>query len=261
MRGMALSEDQLRSFGEGGCIVLRGVIDDALLAAADAEIEALSSSAPPPAGLTGKHFWFTPPAQLPACAATFFGSPARAIAEELTAPLALELPFDHVQVALNIPPNADRPGGGHIDGHVRLTADQRDPYSFTLLAGVYLSDEIGPPHGTRDSGSLWVWPGSHLAHQDWFATHGPHALMDNGGHLVMCDDAPDLGPARVLHGRRGDLLLAHYLLAHNTGSNLTASTRRMLYFRLAAVGHRERWASTFTDAFCEFAPVRAAMSR
>jgi hypothetical protein len=48
-------------------------------------------------------------------------------------------------------------------------------------------------------------------------------------------------------------------LAHNTSSILTATTRRMLYFRLGAVGHRDRWASTFTDAFTEYPLVRAAI--
>jgi hypothetical protein len=33
----------------------------------------------------------------------------------------------------------------------------------------------------------------------------------------------------------------------------------MLYFRLGTVGDRDRWASTFTDAFTEYPLVRAAI--
>jgi hypothetical protein len=35
----------------------------------------------------------------------------------------------------------------------------------------------------------------------------------------------------------------------------------MLYYRLGCPDHRTRWASTFTDAFTEFAPVRRALER
>ena len=57
-------------------------------------------------------------------------------------------------------------------------------------------------------------------------------------------------------GNAGDLLLAHVLLGHNSGGNLTARTRRMLYYRLGCPDHRSRWDATFTDAFTEFAPLR-----
>ncbi len=90
-------------------------------------------------------------------------SGALAVAEELTAPEHLELILHHIQVALNIPPNRHRPGGPHIDGHVRQRPDQVAPDSFTLLAGIFLSDET-----EADSGALWVWPGSHLVHEALF---------------------------------------------------------------------------------------------
>ena len=60
--------------------------------------------------------------------------------------------------------------------------------------------------------------------------------------------------------RRGDLLLAHFLLGHNTGGNTAAWTRRILYYRLGVVGHRSRWESTFRDPWCEYAPVRRAVA-
>jgi hypothetical protein len=57
---------------------------------------------------------------------------------------------------------------------------------------------------------------------------------------------------------RGDLLLAHYLLGHNTGGNLTSKTRQILYYRLSCAGHQDRWEQTLLDALSEYAPVKQA---
>ncbi|HMK13240.1 MAG TPA: phytanoyl-CoA dioxygenase family protein, partial [Acidimicrobiales bacterium] len=170
------------------------------------------------------------------------------------APHALELILDHIQVALNIPPNGHRPGGPHIDGNVRQRPEQTAPDSFTLLAGIYLSDETDD-----DTGALWVWPGSHLVHQAVFRERGADALLSTGGHVTLLRDPPPLRTPIPARGRRGDLLLAHFLLGHNTGPNLSSTTRRMLYYRLGTPDHRARWAATFLDALTEYEPVRRAM--
>ena len=101
----------------------------------------------------------------------------------------------------NIPPYDHRPGGPHIDGHVRQQPDQVKPHSFTLLAGIFLSDET-----EIDQGSVWVWPGSHLVHQQLFRDRGTDVLMQNGGHITMLRDPPPLGAPVPVLGRRGDLL-------------------------------------------------------
>ncbi len=66
---MHISEEALREFGERGYIVVPRVVDETLLAAADAEIDALLACDPVPPGTVGKHFWFLPPAELPAALA------------------------------------------------------------------------------------------------------------------------------------------------------------------------------------------------
>ena len=203
----------------------------------------------------GKHFWFLPPSQLPASDAALRDSGALEIAEELVAPDSLALILDHIQIALNIPPYDHRPGGPHIDGHVRQQPDQIAPHSFTLLAGIFLSDETG-----IDQGSVWVWPGSHLVHQQLFRERGTDALMATGGHITMLRDPPPLARQVPVLGRRGDLLLAHFLLGHNSGGNLGPATRRMLYYRLGCPVHASRWDATFLDAFAEYAPVRRALA-
>lgn len=44
-----------------------------------------------------------------------------------------------------------------------------------------------------------------------------------------------------MRGRRGDVLLAHYLLGHNIGGNDESDrTRRAIYWRLWAEGHEAR---------------------
>lgn len=249
-----LTDDQLREFGERGYLVVPSVVDGSFLAAADEEIDRVIAATPPPAGTTGKHFSFLPPDQLPAALAALTDSGALAAAEELTAPLPLSLILDHIQIALNIPPYDHRPGGPHIDGHVRLDPEQEVPYSFTLLAGIFLSDET-----EIDQGSVWVWPASHLVHRDLFHERGADILMTTGGHITMLPDPPRLGMPVPVLGRRGDLLLAHFLLGHNTGGNLTTTTRRMLYYRLACPDHATRWAASFLEPFMEYAPVSRAM--
>jgi len=155
-----LNDGQLIEFAATGYLVIPGVVSEPLLAAADAEIDALLAREPPPADTVGKHFWFLPPSQLPCADAALRDAGALAIAEELVAPDSLALILDHIQVALNIPPYDHRPGGPHIDGHVRQQPDQVKPHSFTLLAGIFLTDET-----EIEKGSIWVWHRSHLVHQ------------------------------------------------------------------------------------------------
>jgi hypothetical protein len=75
----------------------------------------------------------------------------------------------------------------------------------------------------------------------------------------MLTPPPDFGPGQPVLAQRGDVILAHYLLAHNHSGNMWNPLRRIAYYRLAAAGHRQRWAATQTDALLEFEPVRAAL--
>jgi hypothetical protein len=177
-------------------------------------------------------------------------SPALYIAQELVAPNPLDHRFDHIQVATTVPDWQHVPGGPHIDGHA---PGQDPPHSFTLLAGVLLTDQRA-----SQSGNLWVWPGSHLAHQRLFHERGTSVLLETGGHATMLDPPVTLAAPVEVKGNRGDLLLAHFLLGHNKGGNTGCETRRTIYYRLAVPDHARRWASTFLDAWTEYPPVRAA---
>lgn len=242
-----LSDEQLRSFARDGYVVVPGVVGEAYLAAADAEVDATIAADPPPDGTVGPHFYFLPPERLPAADAALRGSGVLALADELVAPGSVDHALDHIQVALNIPPYPHRPGIPHIDGH----RPDEPVASFTMLAAIFLGDESQP-----DRGNLWVWPGSHFGHQHLFRERGVEALTAVNGHAGMLDPPVFFGAGQPLLANRGDVLLAHFLLGHNIGGNTSECVRRILYYRLAAVGHAERWAGTFTDALAEYEPLR-----
>lgn len=250
-----MRDEQLRAFGRDGYVVVPEVVDEVHLEQLDAEVDGLIARQPPPAGKVGFHHYTGHPSSLPVSNRVLRESGALALAGELVAPLSIDLAFDHIQLATSIPGWDHRPGGGHIDGYG--LEGQTEPATFTLLAGIYLGDE-----SEAGRGNLWVWPGSHLVHEQLFRERGVDVLLDDasaGGHACLLDPAPVLGQGRPVLARRGDVLLAHHLLAHNQSGNMGPSLRRIVYYRLAADGHRARWAGTYTDALLEYAPVRAAL--
>jgi hypothetical protein len=240
-----LSAEQIGSFAEQGYLILPGLVSPADTDQAQAEVDRIVAAAPPPDGTVGPHFYWHSRSGAPG----LFGLLARPgglldTAAELTGPPGVEIAFGQVQVALNIPPFSHRPGLPHIDGY---REGQPVPATFTLLAGLMLSDQL-----TENGGNLWVWPGTHLQNAAFFAEHGPEAFEQAAGYSDIT--LPE--PVQIL-GSRGDVLLAHYLLGHNIGGNYSGGTvRRMLYARLRMPGHETRWAECLTDPWQEFPAVR-----
>jgi hypothetical protein len=249
-----LEAAEILRFARDGYLVVPDVVPELLLAAADTEIDSLVVAAPPAEGDRGPgvNAWFPPRARLPRCDDVLRLSPALGLAEQLVAPLHLDHAFDHIQVSTTLPPWSHRPGGPHIDGH---GPGQDPPMSFTMLAGVMLTDQR-----RSQSGNLWVWPGSHLVHQQLFRGRGTRVLQATGGHSTLIDPPAPVGEPVEVCGARGDVLLAHFLLGHNKGGNTGAITRRTIYYRLATTEHRERWDATFLDAWTEYAPVRRVLA-
>lgn len=243
-----LTDTQRDQFVSDGYVLVPAVVREELLAGIDAEIEGVVASDPPSPGTTGKHFYFLPPERLPAADRALRESGALGLAQELTSPHRLVHGYGHLQVALNIPSWEHTPGGPHLDGY----HDPERPHPFTLLAAIFLGDEM-----VSGAGNLWVWPGSHLAHAQLFESHGVTALMETGGHSTLLQPPLDLGDPVPVIANRGDLLLAHYLLGHNSGGNTTTKTRRAMYYRLSTTGHDERWANTLVDPFLEYPTIRS----
>lgn len=250
-----LTESDLRTFARDGFLLVPDVVPEALLELADREVDDFVAETPPDDGdasAPGQHGWFPPCRRLPQCDGLLRRSPALAIAEELVAPNGLEHRFDHIQIATTVPSWSHIPGGPHIDGHA---PGQDPPFSFTLLAGILLTDQR-----SSQAGNLWVWPGSHLEHQKLFRERGTRILLETGGHATALDPPLKLGPPVEIRGNRGDLLVAHFLLGHNKGGNTSDQIRRTVYYRLAVPGHADHWDRTFRDAFTEYAPVRRALA-
>jgi hypothetical protein len=250
-----LSDDDVQHFATEGYVLVRRVVPEELLAAADAEIDRLMAEAKPDEGDggPGQSTWFPKRARLPRCDDLLTRSPALAIARELVAPNTIDhaaadgSPYDHTQVAITVPTWSHIPGGPHIDGWT-------PGHSFTMLAGVLLTDQTG-----TQSGNLWVWPGSHLAHERLFRERGTDVLERSGvgGHATLLDPPLALRPGLPLTGSRGDLVLAHFLLGHNKGGNTAGHVRRTIYYRLNVPGHVQRADETLTDLWLEYPRMKA----
>ncbi len=243
-----LSDAQRREFAQDGFVVLRGVVSEELLRDVDAEVDRLVEGSAPPPGTAGPHFWFLPPSTLRASDAALRASPALSLANELVAPNTVDHALGHIQLALNVPPYPHVPGAPHIDGH--RPEDVR-PHTFTMLGAIYLSDET-----EADRGNLWVWPGSHRMHARALRERGTMSLLPVSGHGCFLDPPLEYGPAHPVLARRGDLLLAHFLLGHNTGGNTSATIRRIAYYRLACPDHRDHWEASVTDPLHEYPTLR-----
>ncbi len=239
------TDEQLRCFVENGWVVLPNAVPPEVLDAVDDEVDRLVEESPPARSHVGHHFYWQTSAASPALFEPLGGPEGLvALARALVGDRGVEVAFDQAQVALNIPPYRHRPGRPHLDGYA---SGQAVPGSFTLLAGLMLTDQ------TKDnSGNLWVWPGTHLTDAAFFAANGAGAFAAAGGYPDI--ELPE--PTQV-HGRRGDVLLAHYLLGHNIGSNYQIDrTRRMIYWRLRVRGHTDRWAACLTDPWLDYERLR-----
>jgi hypothetical protein len=246
---LELSESELREFGIRGYVILRDVISPETLAAASTAIDRLIDEQPPPGGHVGHHFYW--PSSLDAGPLTglFYETPLRSLAQSLIYPGEIEIAFNQVQVALNIPPFSHRPGAHHLDGYLE---GQQDPATFTMLAGVLMTEQK-----VENAGNLWVWPGTHRTHAAFFRERGPEALVELKGYPEI--EMPE--PSQVLGGP-GDVILAHYMLGHNIGGNYESEkVRRAVYFRLRRVGHEHRWRECLCDELLEFDRVRAVLKR
>jgi hypothetical protein len=239
-----LSRGQVEEFAERGFLMLPGVVPPEVVEAAALAIDGLIEREPPGAGVRGPVNYFPEAARAPELAALLIGSPAFGLAEALTGAGTLEVP-GQVQVALNIPPFPHQPGMHHIDGFPP-EPDGR-PGTFTILAGVLMSDQRGP-----DAGNLWVCPGTHLTHAAYFREHGPDAFFAAGGYPPIRLPQPE-----QVTGEPGDLLLAHYLLGHNIGGNTSPAVRRAVYYRIKRTGHDRRWREFLIDPWLDYDKVRA----
>ncbi|TCP49978.1 phytanoyl-CoA dioxygenase PhyH [Tamaricihabitans halophyticus] len=242
-----LDHGQIQEFVERGFVVIPQAVSADLVSRASVQIDDLIAEHPPGEAVCGPHFYFPDSTAVPELLALMTQTGAWSLMESLTGEGSLEIPAQ-VQVALNIPPFSHRPGGHHIDGFPP-EPDGR-PGTFTMLAGVLMSDQLAD-----DAGNLWVWPGTHTTHAEYFREHGPDAFFRAGGYPPI-----QLPEAEQIRGKAGDLVLAHYLLGHNIGGNTAAGTRRAAYFRMKCSGHDAHWREFLQDLWFDYPPVRTLLS-
>lgn len=164
-------------------------------------------------------------------------SPALSVAEQLTEPGALTA-SRCCQVASRFPvhdplsdPKKPAPAIPHLDGIPNRTngLPPGKLFPFSVLVGIFLSDLAAP-----DSGNFVVWPGSHRTIES-YARACPGGWFDVDGFGPPPEGLPplELGePIQVLL-RAGDVVLAHYQLAHSVAQNLSPHIRYAIYYRLA----------------------------
>jgi hypothetical protein len=239
-----LTDRQIGEFAERGFVVIPGVVPGDVLAGAGRRIDEVVAADPPAADTRGNHFYFLETTAEPDLTAPLTSTAAFSLAEELTGARTLESPWQ-VQIALNIPPFEHRPGGPHIDAPNPEPDGEPVGSTFTLLAGILMTDQLA-----ANSGNLWVWPGTHLAHAAYFRERGPEQFCAY----------PDieLPEPEQITGRAGDLLLAHYLLGHNIGGNYESGrTRRALYFRVSTADHASHREEFLTKPWLDYEPIRS----
>jgi hypothetical protein len=251
-RAGVLSDTQVASLHRDGYVHLPGAVPAGLVQQALAAINQSLGRGIDPAQLeTYRSRSFCPELQTAReITELLYGGAAWEVAESLAGPRRIKRP-GRGQIALAFPtPGPPGPAYPHLDGMYSPTngVPRGKVLSFTMLAGVMLSDVAAP-----SSGNLVVWPGTHHLYQDYFRQRGPRSLLEG------MPDVPLPLPVPVT-GRAGDAVLCHWQLAHGVGPNTSPHIRYAVYFRLEHTDHaRQRW-ECLTDIWREWPGMRAAAS-
>jgi hypothetical protein len=175
----------------------------------------------------------------PELTALYAETPARALAEAAIGRVRVP---DSAQIALRFPQDQGGAATPHIDG--MYTPDNGVPAGtlqhFTALLGVFLSDVTGP-----EAGNFTVWPGSHQVMEAHFRQHGTSAIVDGFPALP-------LGKPRPLLGSAGDVVLAHYALAHGVTPNVGPHVRYAVFFRLHHAEHDKAATRPLTELWSQW---------
>jgi Phytanoyl-CoA dioxygenase (PhyH) len=243
---VTLSEAQERALvGEGYATIPALVPAPPVAAALKAINHSLGRGLPPEQMTTYRSRSFCPELQRERVILDLFHeTPVRAAAESLLGRI------DEVrtgQIALAFPQmEPPAPPYPHLDGLHTPTngVPAGEVRSFSLLAGVMLSDVESP-----GAGNLTVWAGSHRLYESYFREKGPRALLEGMPPVTLPD------PVAVT-GRKGDVVLCHYQLAHAVGANTSPDVRYAVYFRVKAKGHDGRRWECLTDLWKEWPGLR-----
>jgi hypothetical protein len=134
------------------------------------------------------------------------------------------IPSTNVQAALRFPDvdNKDLEIKPHIDSfEPSVDGNPGSIKPFIAIAGFFLNDI-----DQDNAGNFTVWPGSHRQFADYFNKHGADPELKLGIPPV------DLPKPIQIKARAGDMIFAHYQLAHTAAANISHAIRYAVYIRI-----------------------------
>lgn len=246
---MRLSADELAAFTTSGLIIKRGFVPPELVDRAVTLVTGWYQSGMDQTRLVEyTQRTFAPDlSSHPDLLALFTHSGMDGIVRELVGDF---LPVTTTQIQIRIPETAlchTQPDKAmHVDGVACPHLDPAELRTFSLLAGVVLSD-ISDPAG----GALRYVSGGHLQMAKWFRTEWSLGITDQVPPHI------DAEQGTPLLGKPGDALLMHHLVPHAVGSNHTDKPRIMAYFRVSHVEHANRPLTALRDPWLNFPALTA----
>lgn len=132
------------------------------------------------------------------------------------------------QIALRFPNGENKvrpPSNPHLDGTYAPanSVNEGEIRNFTALVCVILSDLP-----EENSGNFIVWPGTHHLFGKYFQKHGAETMKS------FKDGVPPVempNPVQIT-GKAGDIVIAHYSLAHTAMGNFSHHIRYATFFRI-----------------------------
>lgn len=134
------------------------------------------------------------------------------------------VPSTNVQCALRFPDDKSakavvRP---HIDSfHPSVGGAPGSIKPFIAIAGFFLNDI-----DQEDAGNFTVWPGTHRKFAEYFEKHGADPELKLGIPPV------EMPKPVQIKAKAGDMILAHYQLAHTAVANFSRDVRYAVYIRM-----------------------------
>ncbi|MFC4551363.1 MULTISPECIES: phytanoyl-CoA dioxygenase family protein [Halorussus] len=223
-----LTRAQRDRFARNGFVVLRGAVDDEIIADAGASVaetvpEDFSDFEALAASPERRNYWGDLEEMEP------FGRLNRRLsefAESLVGEGTLEPPGEFVQAAVRYPegefasdpnrPTTAGEGNPHVDGFESDGTFR----PFSLGATTYL-DDVAP-----QGGGLTVWPGSHWRVAEFFAENDAEDFSNDEASSLVGDAEPF-----EVTGRAGTVVLWHSLLVHTGGVHLGRRPRVAAFTR------------------------------
>lgn len=141
------------------------------------------------------------------------------------------IPSTNVQCALRFPdevdPDAELIVKPHLDSfHPSVDGKPGKITPFIAIAGFFLNDI-----DVENAGNFTVWPGTHRKFAEYFEKHGADPDLKLGIPPV------ELPRPMQIKAKAGDMIFAHYQLAHTATANFSQAIRYAVYIRMH---HKDR---------------------